>query len=302
MFGVRIRAVVSSCSLLLVVAAGAQSYQELDRELAGADSQEAQRILKARISPDSDLYDRVVKLKTDEVAELRQIVANRAMAEGAVGQHQPALSAKARAIKSKSPLYREDERKETSNWLAKAYERLGRALRALFDTAPRDGPELPSAGGLFGPGLSMVMWALLGTVLVLFLYFAFRHFSWQGRLKRKAALLDEDEPERTLDEWLVLADQLEREGKFREAVRCLYLACLLKFDYHQVARFDRGQTNWEHLKRIETSSTKPAQLNFRSPTQAFDRVWYGKILEGKPDVDRFRSWYLDVTSALGDTA
>ena len=302
MFGARIKAAVFSFSLLLAAAAWGQSFRELDRELAGTSDGEAQRILRSRIDAESDLFDRVSKMKAEHVAELRHVVSARARAEQAVGAHEPNLTAKAREIKSRNPLYREEGEKESSNWLAKAYERVGNALRALLNPSTPDAPNLPSGRGFFGPWLSYLMWGLLGLILVVFLYFAFRHFTWQGKLKRKAALMDEDEPERTLDEWLVLADQLEREGKFREAVRCLYLACLLKFDEHHVARFDRGQTNWEHLKRIEVSPGKPPHLSFREPTQAFDRVWYGMILEGRPDVQRFRSWYVEVAAALGGTA
>ncbi|HWA84414.1 MAG TPA: DUF4129 domain-containing protein, partial [Fimbriimonadaceae bacterium] len=112
----------------------------------------------------------------------------------------------------------------------------------------------------------------------------------------------DDEPERTLDEWLELSSSYERDGKYREAVRALYLACLLKFDERNVARFLRSQTNWEHLARIETSPKKPAGLDFRTPTQAFDRIWYGYKVRGPIDVAEFRAWYGDVTRALQGAA
>jgi hypothetical protein len=129
--------------------------------------------------------------------------------------------------------------------------------------------------------------------------YAINRFSWSKRLERRAkALLDEDEPERSLDEWLEMADKLEREGKYREAVRSLYLACLLKIDEARIARFERSQTNWEHLARIEASPRRPAELEFREATMAFDHIWYGMRVDGSTDVMRFRNWYRQVTEAV----
>jgi len=111
-------------------------------------------------------------------------------------------------------------------------------------------------------------------------------------------MLEQDEPERTLDEWLDMANKLTADGKYREAVRCLYLACLLRFDEHLVARFDRGQTNWEHLARIRASSRMPIGLDFESPTKRFDTIWYGHRTRGLSDVDQFKDWYGRITEAL----
>ena len=156
--------------------------------------------------------------------------------------------------------------------------------------------------GLAAPFLSGLVWVLLGLLAALlgaFLYFVFRHFSWKKGLERKAkAMLGEDEPELSRDEYLTEADRLTAEGKFREAVRYLYLASLLLFDENGVARFIRGQTNWEHLRRIEASDAKPDGLDFEPPTQKFDQVWYGMRVQGQSDVDAMRGWYLQVANRL----
>ncbi len=91
---------------------------------------------------------------------------------------------------------------------------------------------------------------------------------------------------------------MESEGRYREAVRALYLACLLRFDEALVARFDRAQTNWEHLHRIEGSVRKPQGLDFRTPTSLFDRVWYGYQGKGRDEVNQFRQWYMGITESL----
>lgn len=197
-------------------------------------------------------------------------------------------AASARRIRSAS-IYRDPGVTESSNWLSSALEKLGKLFS--FDSPKTSGPELNGLGVLF----TYAMWTLLIAAIAAFAFFAIRFFVSRGGLKRKATgLMDEDEPERTADEWLAEADRLEALGEYRLAVRCLYLACLLRFDETGVARFDRGQTNWEHLGRIETSRKLPEGLEFRSATKLFDQVWYGHRVRGTEDLQQMRTVYSNV--------
>jgi len=199
----------------------------------------------------------------------------------------------ARQIKD-SPFYRDPGIEGKRNWLAEGLDRL-KNIHLHLDS-PRTASQ---SSGFFGPWLKNLVWGLLIVGVCTLLYFAFRHVNWQSTLTRKAkALLEDDEPDRTLDEWLQLADHHAAAGRYREAVRALYLACLLKFDENDIARFDRGETNWEHLVRIEESPSMPSSLDFRTPTQRFDRIWYGYQTQGMPDVNQFREWYQDITESL----
>lgn len=201
----------------------------------------------------------------------------------------------AKKIKS-SPVYRDPGPKQSTNWLSSAFERLNNIHPSCNCKQPMpNAPNVPRVGSWFVTGIYIVLFGALAG----FIIFAVSRYSWSKKLNRKAkALLDEDEPERSLDEWLEMADKLEGEGRFREAVRCLYLACLLKIDEARIARFERSQTNWEHLERIEASSARPANLEFREPTKAFDVIWYGMRVNGSEDVLRFRNWYREVTQAV----
>ena len=204
-------------------------------------------------------------------------------------------SAAIRDIKS-SPFYSDPGQKKSANWLRGAIDR----LRNI------GGPETPkirqpnlSLPGMGGQGLIYFVYFILVACALAFIIYALRFVSLRGQLRRKAkAMLEEDEPERTLDEWLALADAYERDGNLREAVRALYLACLLRFDENGVARFMRGQTNWEHLRRIDASPKLPSGINFRAPTEAFDQIWYGHRLRGPEDVAQFRNWYTQITDAM----
>jgi len=193
-----------------------------------------------------------------------------------------------------SPFYRDPGIEGKRNWLAEALDRL-KNIHFDMDSPKTQGPSV----GFLGPAFTVFIWGFLGMGVCTLVYFAVKHINWQSTLTRKTkALLEDDEPDRTLDEWLQLADHHAADGRYREAVRALYLACLLKFDENDVARFDRGETNWEHLLRIEESPRLPHELDFRTPTQRFDRIWYGYQTEGMPDVNQFREWYQQISESL----
>lgn len=201
----------------------------------------------------------------------------------------PALNPKQVVSDAKQTLgYHDPGIQQQANWLMDALSRL------RFQPPNIRAPKASAPSWLIP-----VVWVLLGIVIIVAIYFGAKAINWKRALRRKArAVLEEDEPERTLDEWLQEADRLAALGKYREAVRGLYLACLLKLDEARVARFDRRQTNWEHLARIESSARLPEGLDFRTPTKEFDHIWYGYVTKGEPDVARFREWYQDVSAKV----
>lgn len=285
---VLIAVIASSCSAL-----GQSPLEQLEPRLPNLSGDALKQAVEQALPDDDILLDEIDSL--DDV-HLRQVINARIEAIKIARNLDQKVSERARQIKSESALYRDTGAMAGSNWLAKAFEALSRLFRP---SKPRDLPNInaPNVGGL-GQIFVYLVWLLLGVLLGAFLYFAIRHFSWRRQLRIKArAVLGEDEPDYSLDEWLQQADLLESQGKYREAVRALYLACLLRFDEARIARFQRGETNWEHLKRIEASRLKPEGLEFREPTRTFDRIWYGMDVRGKEDVDHFRTWYLAVTAA-----
>ena len=296
MSGAQIVKLVSSFSLAIVACISfADSFRELDRSLLRANTRDEVRKVIARysslIEQDAPLLEAADELgDVVSIQEFKRLVAIRAAAES-----KPIQSAAndAKQIKS-NPLYRDPGVSEQSNWL-------GGAIKRLVDLLPKRAPNanirLPQTA--IPTWIVPLMWFVLGAIVITFGYFVFRHFSWKRALTRKAkAMLEEDEPERTLDEWLGLADEHTAAGRYREAVRAMYLSCLLKFDEAGVARFIRGETNWEHLARITASPKKPESVDFRLPTQTFDRIWYGFHVRGREDVDLFRTWYEQITEAL----
>lgn len=302
MSGGMIAKLVSSFSLLLTfVGAWANSYREFADQLETAKTPEAVRSIASQftdlVKTDPALQKAFKgELTQYNIHDIKSMVALRAMSEF---RSQETVSAKGQAKEIKAnPLYRDPGIYEQSNWLEGALKRLRDLLPKQTNNPSINLPQT-SVPGWIVPG----MWLVLALAVIIFGYFAIRHFSWKRALKRKAtAVLEDDEPERTLDEWLLLADEHAAAGRYREAVRAMYLSCLLKFDEAGVARFVRGETNWEHLARISASPKKPGPIDFRPPTQTFDRIWYGFHVKGMEDVDQFRFWYKQITEALRGVA
>ena len=292
------KAVFSSSLLLLIV--GGQ-FASADFTTLSKKVHEAKTASEARAAlnddPDALKDTRLATLadgpeSPDQLEQIQDAVDLRAKLEtGAAPQDVAKTTQKIKASK----LYTDPTEKKESNWLSDAWKNFSK----FFDR-PTETPTMPNinlGGGI--PFITAIMYGLLATALIAFAWFAIRYFTYSSRLRRKAtAILEEDEPERTLDEWLAMASQLEAEGKYREAVRCLYLACLMRFDESGVARFVRGQTNWEHLHRIRASQHLPVGLDFTEATRAFDNIWYGFKVRGPIDVENFRGWYTHTTESL----
>lgn len=200
----------------------------------------------------------------------------------------------------RNPIYRDPGPADRPNWLADAFRELGRWLEQIIDwLLGRLDFGGPNVGGMGLGWLKPIIVALLAAAVVGLLVFLVLQFRLYKRRKRAGGgLMEEDEPDRTADEWLVRADQLTSEGRLREAVRCLYLACLMRLDDAHVTRFNRHETNWEHLRRFDASPRKPSGLDFRTPTGKFDRIWYGHLIDGPDDVSWFRSYYEDLWRRL----
>ena len=288
-------------AVLLVTIASAGPYADLQQQLTHAKSnEEVVRLVKlSKVASSNDEFVHEINSLSDSDTDKGDVANNlKSMAAIAASAEQPhdsnVTSALAKKIKE-SPFYADQGANRKENWLGKALERL-KNLNAR--KKEKEDSKMPNLGPL-GQLLYYFLWTLLVGAVLFLLYYLFRYLDWRNALTRKSkAMLEEDEPERTVDEWLAHADELAAAGKYREAVRALYLACLLRFDEHGIARFERGETNWEHLNRFEASKFRPEGLDFREPTSRFDRIWYGHQVKGMADVDEFRGVYNLVTSTL----
>lgn len=243
-------------------------YADLDARLRGRPDAEAVTGLRRVARGDEEAQ---AALEAGPKAA-RAYVGLRATLEGAAAAKPPPIG--------KGP---GDER-IASSWLGRAFSRLH---------APS--LDLPRTGGppnlAVGAWATTLMWALLAGLLGFAVYLLARYVRLPGLRRRAKGLVDEEKPLRTADAWLEEANALIAQGRYREAVRGLYVAGLLRFDEAGVARFDRHQTNWEHLRRIEASPKRPEGAEIRDATVRFDRVWYGHLNATADDASAMRSWY-----------
>jgi hypothetical protein len=280
--------------------------QALDRAATKDQVRQALKSYGKALAPD-ELARLEVRLNSGE--DFRQVrdsvpalLAKAEAAEGWVSGKVAKPSTEAKKILS-SPEFRDSGATTTRNWFARSLSNLGETLANWLDGLLRSQNRtsdlnLPSLG--IGPSIIRGVIIVLALGLVGGLIYFLARWKWAPKSVKKGGggLLDEDEPDRTADEWLDMADSLEAEGKHREAVRCLYLACLVRLDENKVAAFMRGQTNWEHLRRIHASKHRPSNWEFRSATQRFDLVWYGKVVQGSADTIWFRTYYQDLMARL----
>lgn len=181
---------------------------------------------------------------------------------------------------------------KSENWIVRAVQRFVTWLSKFFSSSStKDADDAEKAVPTNYEWVSEFAWGVLFVGVVVGAYFAVRQVRFRRRTRKVSAMLDDDEPERTADEWLLNADGLAAQGKFREAVRSLFVASLIRIDEAGIARFVRGQTNWEHFQRIQKSKARPAEFEFLEPTQRFDDIWYGFKVHGEVDVQYFREVY-----------
>lgn len=236
--------------------------------------------------------------QAEALQQLDNLVALEQAAKGKVGD----ARAEAAQIVSR-PEFHDTGVSSNKNWLSLTMERAGKAisewLSDLWKKMFGDGREasMPSSG--FGAmNFQPLVWGVLIAGLLGFAYYAITKFRWTFSRRVKAGgLLAEDEPDRTADEWISRSEELSANKQYREAVRCLYLACLVRFDEANVMRFRRGETNWEHLYRFDDSPRRPTNIDLKWATKAFDTIWYGHRTQGQPDVDKFRDFYNQVVEA-----
>lgn len=216
-----------------------------------------------------------------------------------------AINAQSEAKKiASSPIYRDHGPGEQRNFVGDSFDNLGEAIKNFLERLFESPNTMPNFTGptIFGNFVMIFAYVILGLAVVGIIWLLVRSMMAAQLAKKKVAkvggLLEEDEPDRTADEWLTRAAELEASGDFRGAVRCLYLACLVRFDDLGIAQFIRSETNWEHLYRISASPSKPSNLDFRTPTKKFDNIWYGHMVKGKEDVQEFRAIYTSILALL----
>ncbi len=305
-----VRALSLSFALLLAALGAAQGVEDFRKALERAETLEQVKEAIAAAPPELENdngmgLQSILELGAAGPAQARDAILHRLEMRERVIQPRTgsAESPKAQAQDVlQNPAYQFRESRE-QGWLGQAFQRIFSALEDWIRGLAR--PQAPNLGQGFGlpAGLDRavvtLIMVLLGGVLVGFLVFAIRRFQLQKRRSsRVGGLLSADEEELTADSWLQQADRLEKAGQHREAVRCLYLASLMRLDDAGVIRFLRGETNWEHEARFRRSPLRPRDYSLQEPTQLFDVIWYGYVQAENLHSSEMRSHYTRLVESL----
>lgn len=301
------RTVASLVLLGASVFAMALDYGQLADALSKADSskevQAALRQFEVAERADPALRELAFTLQAkpllsaSDIEQIRQAVRLRELAIGADPATVAIQADKLQNLKD-SPLYHDPGVQQQSNWFQESVSAFGEWVRSLF-RMPEPTPsqyEAPNLGSLSNI-ITPIAWTVLAVAVIIALVFIGRSIYGQRKkaARKVSGLISDEEAKLTLDEWLAKADELARNGQFRDAVRCLYVASLLRLDEARALEFRRDETNWEHVDRYQRD---PLAYDLRTATMRFDLVWYGNRDCSAEDVTSMRANYEELTSQL----
>ncbi len=146
---------------------------------------------------------------------------------------------------------------------------------------------------------NVLLYGVLGLTAVFALYRLFGA-NRQGMFRRGAAraplegVLAEEGIEAV--DLGALADRAEREGRFREAVRLLYLQALQALAARGRIRWTADKTNRTYLAELDGSGL---EAPFAAMTGLFERAWYGSLPVDAPGFEAARAQFRRFHDALG---
>lgn len=157
-------------------------------------------------------------------------------------------------------------------WLQGLMRKLGEWLAGRFGK--------PTGANLSGIGdVLYVVAVAAGVALVTLLALAvLRRIGRPKQRDRVAAEQERTEEEfiaAAEEEWVRRARGYASAGDWRWAIRCFYMASLVKLDDAGVIRYEKGVTNWGYVARVRSSGRHGLLPPLTSLTGRFDDVWYG---------------------------
>lgn len=87
----------------------------------------------------------------------------------------------------------------------------------------------------------------------------------------------------TAADWRKQAEQLARQGQFKEASRAIYLSLLRQLHETGVIPFAAHKTNYEYLQMLSGSGHLQLQSAFRQIVMPFENIWFGNLQASDSD-------------------
>jgi len=136
-------------------------------------------------------------------------------------------------------------------------------------------------GGSTAAGLAIVAVAIVVLVVVL------ARFARTVRVDPGRGIAVTRDVGRSGIDWRAQAEAAERAGEWREGLRCRYRALLADLAAHGTVQEVAGRTTGEYREAV-ARAVPAAAADFSAATRLFEEAWYGSVVTGPDEVDRFR--------------
>jgi hypothetical protein len=162
-----------------------------------------------------------------------------------------------------------------------------RQLERIFGGDRDTGLDVePGAGGSGGSSLFTLAVLLLAVVAVVLVVRALRG-TWRRSRRPEPEDLDVDvEGRRTAEAWDALAERLEAEGRWKDAMRARFGSLVERLVDRGLVADMPGRTTGEY--RVDVRSSLPEVADaFADAADLFDRAWYGDLPTGSTEAEAF---------------
>ena len=191
------------------------------------------------------------------------------------------------------------------SWWTRFWKWVGRMLKKLFDREHAHQPVEPAGGlAINGSAAELITYALAALAACVVVILAFRLLTQRkpgepaaGSAAGGAAPGAPEEMNALAKPawvWSSQADELAAAGRFREAIRSLYLALLAALHRRGAIDYHPALSNWDYCDgfRGQAGELQP----FRELTSRFDFGWYGRL---GADAEGYRAFKLLCAPFLG---
>ncbi|MDF5724834.1 MAG: DUF4129 domain-containing protein [Rhizonema sp. PD37] len=153
---------------------------------------------------------------------------------------------------------------EKTNWgwqFSQFQQQVGEWLEYQFSRFNSNLPSLPkwSINPWVEKSLKLLFWVLLGLFLAWVVWLLWRKFSpylnLMLRNRRATPSVKIAESELSIGLWIARSQELYRQGNYRDACRCLYLAMLQYLHEKSILSHKLSRTDREYLQLLQLSVT-----------------------------------------------
>lgn len=169
------------------------------------------------------------------------------------------------------------------SWWQKVVDGFYAWLRGLIEAILAALPEAELSG--LGAAIRLIGWALFAVCAGLALLMIVKLVASfvPARVARAGADMPAPALVRTYLDWLSEADGSLKAADYRQALRALHMAALLKLDHSGVLSYDASATDGSFVRVLERKGSREIAFALATLNDIFARAWYGDAPTGPSD-------------------